>query len=90
MEKEELNIISSKINKLVEDFCKIKFKPSKFVPGETPIPCTGKVIDSSEIKKDVGWEAEIGWEEGLKEMVDWGEKYFDQLKDWPTSYTMRG
>ena len=47
-------------------------------------------LDSSEIKKDVGWEAEIGWEEGLKEMVDWGEKYFDQLKDWPTSYTMRG
>ena len=29
MEKEELNIISSKINKLVEDFCKIKFKPSR-------------------------------------------------------------
>ena len=47
-------------------------------------------LDSSEIKKDVGWEAEITWEEGLKEMVDWGKKYFDQLKDWPTSYTMRG
>jgi len=60
MEKEELNIISSKINKLVEDFCKIKFKPSKFVPGETPIPCTGKVIDSNEIKNMIGASLD-GW-----------------------------
>ena len=60
MEKEELNIISSKINKLVEDFCKIKFKPIKFVPGETPIPCTGKVIDSNEIKNMIGASLD-GW-----------------------------
>ena len=46
-------------------------------------------LDSSAIKKDVGWEPQISWEEGLAEMVAWGRKYFDQLKDWPTDYVMR-
>ena len=35
-------------------------------------------LDSSAIKRDVGWEPQIGWEEGLTEMVDWGSKYLDQ------------
>lgn len=47
-------------------------------------------LDSSAIKNDVGWEPQISWEEGLAEMVDWGRKYFDQLQDWPTDFTMRG
>ena len=40
-------------------------------------------LDSSVIKNDVGWEPQISWEEGLKEMVDWGRKYINQLRDWP-------
>ena len=47
-------------------------------------------LDSSAIEKDVGWKAEIGWDEGLAEMVDWGRKYLDDIRDWPTGYTMRG
>ncbi|WP_372522790.1 GDP-mannose 4,6-dehydratase [Sulfuricaulis sp.] len=46
-------------------------------------------IDSAAIKRDVGWEAQIGWEEGLREMVDWGRKYLDQLRDWPMDYVLR-
>lgn len=46
-------------------------------------------LDSSAIKAEVGWEPQIGWKEGLKEMVDWGRKYLDQLEDWPTDYTLR-
>jgi len=46
-------------------------------------------LDSTAIKQAVGWEPQIGWDEGLKEMVDWGRKYYDQLKDWPTGYTLR-
>ena len=60
MEKEQLNIINSKINKLVEDFCKIKFKASKFIPGKTVIPCTKKVIDSNEIKNMINASMD-GW-----------------------------
>jgi dTDP-glucose 4,6-dehydratase len=46
-------------------------------------------LDSSAIKRDTGWEPEIGWEEGLQEMVAWGRKYIDQLRDWPTDYVLR-
>jgi dTDP-glucose 4,6-dehydratase len=46
-------------------------------------------LDSSAIKKDVGWEPQISWEEGLQEMVRWGRTYINMLKDWPTDYTLR-
>jgi len=47
-------------------------------------------LDSSAIKRDVGWEPRIGWDEGLAEMVAWGRRYWDQIKDWPTDYVLRG
>lgn len=47
-------------------------------------------LDSSAIKKAVDWEPQVGWDEGLAEMVAWGRKYLDQIRDWPTGYTMRG
>jgi dTDP-glucose 4,6-dehydratase len=46
-------------------------------------------LDSSAIKKDVGWEPQISWEEGLDEMVAWGRKYLGQLRDWPMDYVLR-
>jgi dTDP-glucose 4,6-dehydratase len=47
-------------------------------------------LDSSAIKKDVGWEPRIGIEEGLADMVAWGRKYLDEIRDWPTEYVLRG
>jgi dTDP-glucose 4,6-dehydratase len=47
-------------------------------------------LDSSAIKNAVGWEPEIGWDEGLAEMVEWGRAYYEQIKDWPTDYVLRG
>lgn len=46
-------------------------------------------LDSSAINRDVGWTPRIGWEEGLAEMVAWGRKYLDVLRDWPTDYVLR-
>jgi dTDP-glucose 4,6-dehydratase len=46
-------------------------------------------LDSSAIKRDVGWEPEIGWDEGLAEMVQWGRTYWDEIKDLPTDYVLR-
>ena len=46
-------------------------------------------LDSSAIAAAVGWEEEIGWREGLGEMADWGRKYIDQLRGWPTDYQLR-
>ena len=46
-------------------------------------------LDSSAIKRDLGWEPRISLEEGIKEMVVWGKTYLDQLRDWPMDYTLR-
>jgi dTDP-glucose 4,6-dehydratase len=46
-------------------------------------------LDSSAVKRDVGWEAQIGWAEGLGEMVTWGRTYLDQLRDWRMDYVLR-
>lgn len=46
-------------------------------------------LDSSAIKREVGWEPQISLEAGIKEMVDWGKKYVDALRDWPMDYTLR-
>jgi dTDP-glucose 4,6-dehydratase len=46
-------------------------------------------LDSSAIKNDVGWEPEISWDQGLKEMVDWVDRYLPQLKTYSTDYVMR-
>lgn len=47
-------------------------------------------LDSSRIRKDVRWEPAIGWDDGLHDMLAWGKKYIDQIRDWPTSYVLRG
>lgn len=47
-------------------------------------------LDSSAIYRDVGWKPEITWEQGLDEVVSWGKKYIDQLRDWPMDYVLRG
>jgi dTDP-glucose 4,6-dehydratase len=46
-------------------------------------------LDSSAIKNAVGWETEVSWDEGLAEMVEWGRRYLDDIRDWPTDYTLR-
>lgn len=47
-------------------------------------------LDSTRIKEQLGWEPLVGWDEGLAEMVDWGRKYVDELRTWPTEYVLRG
>lgn len=44
-------------------------------------------LDSSAIEKDLGWKPQISIEEGVKEMVDWGRKYINQLVVLPQTYT---
>jgi dTDP-glucose 4,6-dehydratase len=46
-------------------------------------------LDSSAIKQDVGWEPEVSWDQGLKEMVEWTDRYLEQLKSHSTEYVMR-
>jgi dTDP-glucose 4,6-dehydratase len=47
-------------------------------------------LDSSAIREDFGWYPEVGWVEGLSGMVEWGNKYLDQIKDLDPTYVLRG
>lgn len=46
-------------------------------------------LDSGKIK-NLGWRQEIGWDEGLNEMVSWGRKYKNHFKNINFTYTLRG
>jgi dTDP-glucose 4,6-dehydratase len=46
-------------------------------------------LDSSAIKRDVGWEPEISLKQGIKEMVEWGKKYLEELRSTRTDYVLR-
>ncbi len=46
-------------------------------------------LDSTRIKQDVGWEPQIGWDEGLAEMVEWGRAYAQEIAQTPTEYVLR-
>jgi len=47
-------------------------------------------LDSSAIARDLGWKPQIGWDEGLAEMVAWGRQHAEALRGWPTDYVLRG
>lgn len=47
-------------------------------------------LDSSKIKRDLGWEPQITWQNGLAEMAEWGNRYIDYLRTVSMDYTMRG
>ncbi|MDA0811661.1 MAG: GDP-mannose 4,6-dehydratase [Verrucomicrobia bacterium] len=46
-------------------------------------------LDSSAIKDAVGWEPQIGWDEGLAEVVEWGNRYKAEIAEWSTEYVLR-
>ena len=46
-------------------------------------------LDSSALKRAVGWEPQIPLEEGLREMVDWGRTYLPELRAISPDYVLR-
>lgn len=46
-------------------------------------------LDSTKIKKDLGWEPEIDLHTGIGEMVEWGKQYLDDLSHAPQSFVLR-
>jgi dTDP-glucose 4,6-dehydratase len=44
-------------------------------------------LDSSAIEKDLAWRPEISLQDGVREMVEWGQKYIDELARLPQTYT---
>ena len=45
-------------------------------------------LDSTRIKEELGWEAEISLEEGVKDMIAWGRKYLEIVRNDTTEFTL--
>jgi dTDP-glucose 4,6-dehydratase len=78
-----------RVVELVAEALNIPFEALCEVTGDRQHQDSRYWLDSSAIKRDVGWEAQIRWQEGLREMVEWGRKYLPQLKALPTDFVMR-
>ena len=46
----ELDFIRSEINSLVKKYAEIACEPKPFLPGQSPVPVSGKVIGSKEFE----------------------------------------
>ena len=46
-------------------------------------------LDSSLIMNDLGWQPEIELQSGIREMVQWGRKYLDDIRDEQTEFILR-
>ena len=46
----KLDSLRREINELVKKYAEIAYEPQPFVPGETPVPVSGKVIGSKELE----------------------------------------
>jgi dTDP-glucose 4,6-dehydratase len=46
-------------------------------------------LDSSLIRRELGWEPEISLRDGVRDMVEWGRKYIHQLADVSPEYVLR-
>lgn len=51
--------------------------------AERPGDFSGKDISSERAKRELGWEAKIGFEEGMKKYIEWyQERRQEQMKQW--------
>jgi dTDP-glucose 4,6-dehydratase len=78
-----------RVVELVAEAMTVPFEQLCEVTGDREHQDSRYWLDSSAIKRDVGWEPQIGWEEGLQDMVAWGRRYLRQLESLPTDFVMR-
>ena len=79
-----------RVVELCAESLKIPFEQICEVTGDRLGQDSRYWLDSTAIKKDLGWEPQIGWEEGLAEVIAWEKANIDELKRAPLDYTLRG
>ncbi|MBT5302110.1 MAG: lipopolysaccharide biosynthesis protein RfbH, partial [Tateyamaria sp.] len=50
MTNKKLDTLRSEINELVKKYAEIAYAPKPFIPGESPVPVSGKVVGSKELE----------------------------------------
>lgn len=77
------------IKKLVEMICgmmNVDFNNAVEVVDERPGKDAAYFLDSSKLRKELGWKDCIGLEVGIREAIDWVSDNLDTLKNQPVDY----
>jgi dTDP-glucose 4,6-dehydratase len=77
------------IRELVEMTCSamgVRFDEVVEVAEERPGKDSAYRLDTSKIRKNLGWQDKIALEKGIAEVVAWMDKYWDQIKDMKPEY----
>ena len=44
------------------------------------------IIDSSKAREELGWKTSVSFEKGIHEVIQWVEKYWENIKKEPLEY----
>ena len=78
------------IRDLVETLCQRLDRPFEEhveIVGERLGKDAAYHLESSKIRRELGWADKISLDVGLDECIAWVKQYFDVLKDQPHNYT---
>jgi dTDP-glucose 4,6-dehydratase len=71
-------------NRMGKDFAEV----TKMI-AERPGQDAAYVIDSAKARQELGWLPKVKIEEGINEVVNWVEQYWQEIKDQPLTYLHR-
>jgi len=77
------------IRQLVDIICErlgARFEDSVEVVGDRLGKDAAYRLDSSKIRRDLGWSDRISLEQGIEDTIAWVQRYFDVLKTHPQQY----
>lgn len=66
-----------------------KFSDVTTMVDERPGQDAAYVIDSTRARQELGWSPQITFEEGIAEVIEWVEQYWDQIAEQPLEYQHR-
>lgn len=68
------------------DLMGVRFEEAARSVAERPGQDAAYVIDSTRARTELGWQPQIGFSDGLKEVVDWVNAYWDEILRQPLNY----
>jgi dTDP-glucose 4,6-dehydratase len=78
------------IRELVERICEkleVKFEDSVEIVGERLGKDAAYMLDSTKLRRQLGWQDRISLDAGLDQCIAWVRRYFDELKGMPFDYS---
>jgi len=80
------------VREVVQRICERQgqtFDSAVDVVGERPGQDAAYVIDSTRARQTLGWQPEVSLQDGLDEVAEWVERYWDDIQGQPLDYQHR-